>query len=91
MDDIDFFGLYDCFPICFVRAVEAVGLAPKGLGGQWVEDQYERVVADPDPPRRSSGSPKTPRSARGRPARGPVLGAATADRFRRGASSRRRQ
>ena len=28
-DDIDFFGLYDCFPICFVRAVEAVGLAPK--------------------------------------------------------------
>ena len=20
--DIDFFGLYDCFPICFIRAVE---------------------------------------------------------------------
>lgn len=22
--DIDFFGLYDCFPICFIRAIEAV-------------------------------------------------------------------
>ena len=38
--DIDFFGLYDCFPICFVRAVEAVGLAPKGRGGDWVEARY---------------------------------------------------
>ncbi len=28
--DIDFFGLYDCFPICLLRAVEAVGLAKKG-------------------------------------------------------------
>ena len=32
-EDIDFFGLYDCFPICFLRAVEAVGLAEKGGGG----------------------------------------------------------
>ena len=32
--DIDFFGLYDCFPICFIRAVEAVGLAPKFEGGK---------------------------------------------------------
>ena len=39
-EDIDFFGLYDCFPICFVRAVEAVGLAPKGGGGDWVEARY---------------------------------------------------
>ena len=38
--DIDFFGLYDCFPICFIRAVEAVGLAPVGGGGKWVEDKY---------------------------------------------------
>lgn len=38
--DIDFFGLYDCFPICFIRAVEAVGLAPKFGGGKWVEDMY---------------------------------------------------
>ncbi len=29
-NDIDFFGLYDCFPICFIRAIEAVGLAKKG-------------------------------------------------------------
>ena len=40
VSDIDYFGLYDCFPICFIKAVEDVGLAPKGLGGQWVEDRY---------------------------------------------------
>jgi len=40
ISDIDFFGLYDCFPICFVRAVEAVGLAPKGGGGAYVEEMY---------------------------------------------------
>lgn len=38
--DIDAFFLYDCFPICFVRAVEAVGLARKGQGGAWVEARY---------------------------------------------------
>jgi len=38
--DIDFFGLYDCFPICLIRALEAVGLAKKGQGGQWVERMY---------------------------------------------------
>jgi hypothetical protein len=40
VSDIDFFGLYDCFPICFIRAVEAVNLAPKGMGGKWVEEKY---------------------------------------------------
>lgn len=40
-NDIDSFFLYDCFPICFIRAVEAVGLAPKGQGGKWVEDRYK--------------------------------------------------
>ena len=38
--DIDWYGLYDCFPICFIRAVEAVGLAEKGKGGEWVEARY---------------------------------------------------
>eukprot|EP00126_Sphaerothecum_destruens_P004592 Sdes_comp18276_c0_seq1m7929 len=41
VEDIDFFALYDCFPICFVRAVEAVKLAPKGGGGDWVESFYK--------------------------------------------------
>lgn len=41
--DIDFFGLYDCFPICLIRAVEAVGLAPKGGGGRWIEQMAERT------------------------------------------------
>lgn len=38
--DIDWWGLYDCFPICFIRALEAVGLADKGKGGEWVERMY---------------------------------------------------
>ena len=40
VSDIDYFGLYDCFPICFIKAVEDVGLAPRGGGGQWVEEMY---------------------------------------------------
>ncbi|KAI8921509.1 thiolase-like protein [Entophlyctis helioformis] len=42
--DIDFFGLYDCFPICLIRAVEAVGLAPKGRGGAYIEVKYHEVL-----------------------------------------------
>ena len=42
--DIDWFGLYDCFPICFVRAVEACGLAPPGGGGRWVEEMMARTA-----------------------------------------------
>ncbi|GBG25209.1 Non-specific lipid-transfer protein [Hondaea fermentalgiana] len=45
-DEIDFFGLYDCFPICFLRAIEAVGICPKGQGGRWIDEQYERILAD---------------------------------------------
>ncbi|KAL1522495.1 hypothetical protein AB1Y20_017483 [Prymnesium parvum] len=41
--DIDLFGLYDCFPICFVRALEACGVAPRGGGGAWVEEMHERT------------------------------------------------
>lgn len=48
--DIDWFGLYDCYPVCFLRAVEACGLAPKGGGGAWVEEMYERTQGlDYDP------------------------------------------
>lgn len=46
--DIDWWGLYDCYPICFVRAVEAVGLAPKGQGGSWVEEAHAMTSAEPD-------------------------------------------
>lgn len=31
VSDIDFFGLYDCFPICFIRAVEAVNVSVAAL------------------------------------------------------------
>ena len=43
--DVDFFGLYDCFPICLTRALEAVGLAPKGRGGAFVEQWYRDHLA----------------------------------------------
>eukprot|EP01031_Cornospumella_fuschlensis_P032082 gene32082-38798_t len=45
--DIDFFGLYDCFPICFIRALEAVQLVGKGEGGQYVEEMYKRSIHQP--------------------------------------------
>lgn len=41
--DIDWFGLYDCYPVCFLRAVEACGLAPKGASGAWIEAMHERT------------------------------------------------
>ena len=46
--DIDFWGLYDCFPVCFVRALEAVGVAKKGEGGAWVEEHYRAIEAAGD-------------------------------------------
>ncbi|KAG5504547.1 hypothetical protein JIQ42_06382 [Leishmania sp. Namibia] len=42
--DIGFFGLYDCFPICFIRALEAAGLCREGEGGQMVEEAYRRAT-----------------------------------------------
>lgn len=47
--DIDFFGLYDCYPICLIRAVEAVGVCGKGEGGRWIEEMYERTKTEFEP------------------------------------------
>jgi acetyl-CoA acetyltransferase len=50
--DIDFFGLYDCFPICLIRALEGCGLCKEGEGGQLVEQVYRRALdngGDVDP------------------------------------------
>ncbi|EKF37363.1 3-ketoacyl-CoA thiolase, putative [Trypanosoma cruzi marinkellei] len=44
IQDIDFFGLYDCFPICLIRAIEAVGLCPIGMGGEFVEAAYNEMM-----------------------------------------------
>lgn len=44
--DIDFFGLYDCFPICFLRALEAVGVCAEGQGGKTVESAYRAMLAN---------------------------------------------
>ena len=49
--DIQYFGLYDCFPICLIRAIEACGLAGEGWGqdsnsgGHYVQRQYDRMLA----------------------------------------------
>lgn len=43
--DIDWFGLYDCYPVCFIRAVAACGLCPKGKAGEWVQRMYEETNA----------------------------------------------
>jgi acetyl-CoA acetyltransferase len=42
--DIDFFGLYDCFPICLLRAIEAVGLTDKGQAGRYIDRVYDQLV-----------------------------------------------
>jgi len=47
--DIDWFGLYDCFPVCFVRALEACGVAPRGGGGAWVQAMHERTSTAYEP------------------------------------------
>ena len=44
VNDIDYFGIYDCFPVCFIRALEDIGLATQGKGGQWVQQRYEELV-----------------------------------------------
>lgn len=48
LEDIDVFFLYDCFPIAFIRAVEACGLAERGRGGDWVEAMYKKLLANPE-------------------------------------------
>eukprot|EP01084_Bolivina_argentea_P178609 308706_1 len=42
--DIDWFGLYDCFPITLIRAIEAVGLCKEGYGWKYIEEFYKYVV-----------------------------------------------
>ena len=41
-NDINFFGLYDCFPVCLIRAIEAVGIAEKGQGGEYIEQIHRK-------------------------------------------------
>lgn len=43
-DDIDFFALYDCFPICLIRALEATRVCPVGGGGELVESVYRDLM-----------------------------------------------
>jgi len=43
---IDYFSLYDCFPVCLIRAIEAVGLTSKGNGGQYIESIYKDMLSN---------------------------------------------
>lgn len=37
INPVKFLGIYDCFPICFIKFLEDSGLAMKGCGGYWAE------------------------------------------------------
>mmetsp|Transcript_37002 Transcript_37002/g.78467 ORF Transcript_37002/g.78467 Transcript_37002/m.78467 type:complete len:415 (-) Transcript_37002:524-1768(-) len=43
--DINWFGLYDCYPVCFIRAVAACGLCKTGMAGPWVQKMYEKTMS----------------------------------------------
>lgn len=59
--DIDFFGLYDCFPICFIRALEAVQLAGKGKGGAYVEHMHSLCLQQQQQQQGSGGGGLDPK------------------------------
>ena len=40
--DIQSFGLYDCFPVCLIKAIESVGLADLGKGGEYIEAAHKK-------------------------------------------------
>jgi len=42
--DIGYFGLYDCYPVCFIEALEGVGLCDNGEGARFVEDMYRNYT-----------------------------------------------
>ncbi len=41
--EIDWFGLYDCFPVAFISALEQVGLCGYGEGGKWVAGAIDKL------------------------------------------------
>ncbi|QDZ20056.1 nitronate monooxygenase [Chloropicon primus] len=43
IDQLGWFGLYDCFPVAFISSLEQVGLCPHGAGGAWVKQAVKRV------------------------------------------------
>ncbi|CAK9043159.1 Uncharacterized protein MTH_793 [Durusdinium trenchii] len=47
-EDLQWFGLYDCYPICFLRALEACGVTPKGTAGAWVEEMFWKTESGYD-------------------------------------------
>ncbi|CAL1146217.1 unnamed protein product [Cladocopium goreaui] len=49
-EDIQWFGLYDCYPVCFIRALEACGVTGKGQCGTWVEEMF-RCTSKPYEPK----------------------------------------
>jgi acetyl-CoA acetyltransferase len=42
--DIDWFSVYDCFPICLLRGLESVRLCRPGEGGAYIQEVYTRLL-----------------------------------------------
>jgi acetyl-CoA acetyltransferase len=42
--DFGFFAIYDCFPVCFLKSLEDLGLCPVGKSGPWIQNKYEELV-----------------------------------------------
>ena len=45
VSNIRSFGIYDCFPICFLKCIEEIGLVGTGAGGTWIEERYQHYSA----------------------------------------------
>lgn len=43
-DDIDYYSIYDCFPICFARGLEACRVVPRGEAGAFIQAVHDRLV-----------------------------------------------
>jgi acetyl-CoA acetyltransferase len=45
VNQIDWYGLYDCFPVCFIKAMEDIGLCDEGKGGKLMQLLYEKLTS----------------------------------------------
>lgn len=45
ISEIDWYGLYDCFPVCFIKAMEDIGLCDEGKGGKLMQLLYEKLTS----------------------------------------------
>lgn len=41
--NFNFFGIYDCFPVCFLKSIEDIGIVPEGQAGPFVSSMCEKL------------------------------------------------